>query len=59
MNRNSTLSIPAPLSVGLAETVWPLAIEAPAPGAVSEKAFGPLVSGVTVKVSAAVSPELL
>ena len=51
--------MPAPQSTGLAETVWPFAIEAPAPGADSEKAFGPLVSGVTVKVSEAVSPALL
>jgi hypothetical protein len=50
------LSVPDPLSAGLAETVCPLAIESPAPGAVSEKAFGPLVSGVTVNVSEAVRP---
>ena len=51
--------MPDPPSAGLAETVWPLAIEAPAPGADSEKAFGPLVSGVTVNVSEAVSPAPL
>jgi hypothetical protein len=48
--------MPAPPSTGFAETVWPLAIAAPAFGAVSEKAVGPLVSGVTVKVSEAVRP---
>ena len=51
--------MPDPSSAELAETVWPLAIEAPPPGADSEKAFGPLVSGVTVNVSEAVSPALL
>src|SRR5215212_3347482 len=54
--RNSTLSMSDPPSVGLAETVWPFAMAAPALGAMSEKAFGAAVSTVTMKLLEAVRP---
>ena len=47
------MSRPEAASTGLAVTGWPFAIVAPALGDVSEKAAGPAVSGVTVKVSEA------
>jgi len=48
--RNSTRATPERASVGAAETACPFWIVAPSAGALSAKAAGPALSGVTVKV---------
>src|SRR4051794_33504244 len=47
---NSTFATPEIVSLGAAETACPFLIVAPAAGALSAKATGPVLSGVTVKV---------
>ena len=57
--RNSTWATPESASLGAAETTCPFWIVAPSAGALSAKAAGPVLSGVTVKLLVAVKPAPL